>query len=161
MKKILAVFGVMLMVFALAAPLAVSASNTGDTTITGTVTGVIEVTVPGGFAMPSLVPGTSPESGAKTATVDCNNTAWELDVKGSDNGFMVDSTPTALANAMKIKGGDINDYTALTGSDQSLKTGGAGTTTINDIYFQQTVAWTDAPGSYSITVTFTGTVTTP
>ena len=129
-----------------------------STEITGTVLKAIEVSAPAGFGM-SLNPTSSPTtSPVQKATVNANHAGWTLTVVESGGDGNMSGTPGTLTNAMEIDGGDLPDYTALSGTPVTLEDGGdsvAGTTDIDDIYFQQAVEWGDAAGSYSITVTFT------
>ncbi len=93
-----------------------------------------------------------------TATVN-SNVAWTLKAhEASGDGKMAAGTDN-LTNALKVKGGDQGTYTALGGdaAPVSLETAGAtgGSQAITPITFQQDVLWTDVPGNYTITVTFT------
>lgn len=169
-KKLL--IGLLAAVALVAVTVAPVMADTGTTEITGTVPKAIEVTAPVNFEMPSLDPGTSPESAAKTATVKANHAGWQLTVKdamaaidavskdASIEGYMwtgATTTTLVLASPLDVKGGDLMSYADLT-SERTLESSGAsGTTDVDDIYFQQAVGWGDEAGDYSITVTFTAT----
>lgn len=133
-----------------------------DTQITGIVPAIMELTAPTSFDMPSLDPeSTQPvTSTAQTATIKSNQ-VWQLTVVDSDvspDGKMaLTVTPfTPLTNAMTVTGGDITSAQTLDTARTLEDSGTQGAAqTISDIKFYQTVAWTDEPGEYAITVTFT------
>jgi len=159
MKKILAIVGVLGLMAALAMPMAALAA-VGTTEVTGTVAVAIEVTAPAGAGLGSMDIGNNTLASDITVTVNCTQKNWTLGAKEAGGDGKMSGTPGTLANALKIKGGDIADYTALSGSDVLLEDSGAaaaGQTDIDDVNFQQTVVYADTAGAYSINITFTGT----
>ena len=165
MKKLLISLAIaMMLVAAMVVPAMAADTDTGDTAITGEVPEVIDVIPPDGFAMPSLDPSaTQPiSSGAKTVSVNYNGTGtWSLKIKDSKEtniGKMVkESTP--LTNPLCVKGGDITGTALALTEERTLKAAGSGSASISDLTFEQTVAWADGVGIYTITVTFTAAST--
>lgn len=156
------------LIFALATALSVTiptlaASDTGTTTITATMATAIDVTAPANFALGALVPDQATNSSAKTVTVKCNKAGWDLTVSDEritpiSKGHMDDGT-TALTNALTAKGGDQTSYAPLSSAVTLKSSGSRGSTDITDVLFQQNTVWGDdsSIGTYTITVTFTGT----
>ena len=139
----------------LAAPLAIFAQDSADTTITGTVGAALTVTAPTTINLPPLVPGTVVSSAPQSVTVTTNTAGWTLTVVESGtnpDGQMSTSGGILLNNDMMVAVGG-----GTPPSVQSVITlgGGSGSGTINSIVFSQQVAANAAPGTYSIIVTFT------
>ncbi len=65
------------------------------------------------------------------------------------------STTADLAR-FEITGGDLGGFVSLD-TKRTLKSGGSGMTHIDDIQYQYVPSWDDAPGNYSVTVTYTVT----
>ena len=161
MKRIVIILS---LIFALAISLSVTIpaladTPSGTTAITGSLATHVEISVPAGFALPELIPGQDSTSAVKTVTVNCNKANWTLAVKEDSGDGKMSDGGNILANALKIKGGDVGSYTALSGTDLKLKdaNGAKGTVAVDNIYFQQSTTWDDVAGSYAITVTFTVT----
>ena len=138
----------------------VYAATTGTSAVSGTVGEVYVVTIDDPDVAITLTPGSATNTAGVPVTATVNsNVAWTLKAhEASGDGKMSTGTDN-LSNALKIKGGDVSDYTALGGdaAPVSLETNGAtgGSQAITPITFQQQVDWTDIPGDYTITVTFT------
>ncbi len=156
-SKILSTSLALALVAILAAPLSVLAQDSANTTITGTVGAAITVTAPLTINLPPLVPGTTVSSPAQTVTVASNTAGWTLTVveSGANPDGQMSNGTTVLANAMLVDGGD-NGAPASLKTPVTLKSNGAaGGASLHDIVFSQQVAANAAPGTYSITVTFT------
>jgi hypothetical protein len=157
-RRITLGFIIYLCYFLLVSPVAVSAQATGLTTINGTVTETISITVPGTFNIGNLVPE-QVISSAQTVIVTSNTTGWSLKVKedgASPDGRMARTTDAkALTGTMEVKGGEQTGYASLA-SEVTLKSGATtSSATINDIYFRQYVSASDEAGLYTITLIFT------
>ena len=165
MKKVLVLAMALTLMAALAMPMAALAAESDTTEVSGTVAAAIEVTAPAPASLGDMVVGDNELASNITVTVNCTSLSWTLGaadkrVSPVSAGHMDDNT-TALTNALKIKGGDQGSYAALSASDVLLETSGAasaGETDISDVNFQQTVEYADQVGTYSIVITFTGTL---
>jgi hypothetical protein len=159
-KRVIAISLSLVLILLLVLPVSAQADS-GNVQILGSVSSTITVTVPGTFAMPDFVPGNNSTSSAKAVTVNTNGVHWTLKVveSGTSPDGKMSGTNGTLTNTLKVKGGDVADYTSLA-SEVTLKTGSVtGESQINNIYFQQSVASGDVAGEYSITVTFTAALT--
>jgi len=144
----------------LVAVMAVPVMAATDTTdVTGTITATIEVDAPTSANLGDMEPTVAKtlEGGDITVTVKCNVDGWTLGAKEDAGDGKMSGTPGTLTNALKIKGGALTTYTALSGTDVMITptTPVAGETAVNNVNFQQTTTWADKAGSYSITITFT------
>ena len=165
MKKVLVLAMALTLMAALAMPMAALAAESDTTEVSGTVAAAIEVTAPAPASLGDMVVGDNELASNITVTVNCTSLSWTLGaadkrVSPVSAGHM-DDTTTALTNALKIRGGDQSSYAALSGSDVLLEDTGAttaGQTDISDVNFQQTVEYADQVGTYSIVITFTGTL---
>ncbi len=166
-KTIIALTLVVAIAIALSITIPTLAANTGTdvTTITGHVKSVIEVS-PAISSIPlgDLTPGgTNPAViGSTTVTVKCN-TAWTLAAADTTTatpakGHMISGT-ASLHNALLVTVPVSGD---LTGTSLAITSGGHTSGTDTLVTFSQTPDWSDAPATadYTMTVTFTGTVTT-
>jgi hypothetical protein len=155
--KIFSVSMVLALVSILVAPAIVLAQDTATTTITGTVGAAITVTAPSNIVLPSLVPGTTVTSSRQTVTVASNTAGWTLTVveSGTNPDGQMSNGSTLLANDMLVDGGDNGAPASLESPVTLESSGAAGGASLNDIEFIQPVASNAAPGTYSITVTFT------
>jgi hypothetical protein len=155
------------LIFALAIALSASiptlAAPTDTTVVSGTVKAAIDVTSPATVSVGDLIPPSASTSADQTVTVKCNKPGWSLAAEdmtvGVNKGHMLNGG-TALINHLTIEGGDQVAYAPLSAAVPIEDGTGAvkGTTTITGITFQQTADWEDVEATYSITVTFTGTV---
>jgi hypothetical protein len=160
------------LIFALAIALSASIptlalqTDTGTTTITGTIKGNIDITANSASAtITGMDPGVPKDSSVVSVTVKSNKAGWTLDVE--ENGVTPDGkmagtlTPfPALTNELYVKGGDIAIAESILGAPQLVESGAKSVAnTIGDIYFVQTADWLDdAALTYTITVVFTATV---
>ena len=156
MRKLL--FGALVaLLVLLVLPGAVSAAGDSDTiVISGTIGDYIDVTVANSldWANPLNV-GSNEDTTAGTLTVT-SNTGWSVAAadqnSGTGTGYMLNSG-TPLANAIQIKNGETGSTYAV------LNIGTFFASTGNDstgIAVQQTVVTGDGPGTYTITIVFTG-----
>lgn len=93
------------------------------------------------------------DSTGVTVTVD-GGTAWSVTASATNGGYMMDDT-TPLVNLFQLS----NDGTNFQDMDLDFSdflTGSAGSGDDGTAYAQQLIDAADAPGSYSITLTFTG-----
>ena len=79
------------------------------------------------------------------------NRTYTLTLSAASTG-----TETADLTRFEVKGGDLTAFTPLD-SDQTMATGGAGITHIDDIQYEYIPSFDDAPGDYAVTVTYTVT----
>jgi len=157
-KRILVLGAVLALVAALVIP---TAALAGDTAVTGNPAATIDITVPGGFAMTPLTPGTTPTSSGKTITVSANKIGWLVTATDDNvavtNGKMTaysvgdalydPTTPAKLASVMGVIG---VSATGATGATVALPTGGAiltGTAAVSGqaytVTFSQPVSYLD------------------
>jgi hypothetical protein len=142
-------------------PLSAEATSTDTTTLSGTVGTSITVTSPTTIEMPSLVAGTTVTSATQSVRIDTNTTGWSLEVADTStdehDGKLSKDDGTDLSTELEIRGGDLSEYRPLS-SSQSLKSSGvSGTTSIDNIYFRQSVPINAVTGTYKITLIFTAT----
>jgi len=156
MKKRILIFGVVLvLVTVLMAPGAVLA--TGTTEVTGTVIQGYTFTAPTAIGLGSMAPSLTPYKASSTdgSLVGNNPTGYTvegIDVKGTDTGYMV-SGSDVLANQHQISNADA-DYVNADTSKKFVDTSGPTDVTVS-LYVSQEVAFTDAVGTYTITITLT------
>jgi len=160
MKKLVTAAGLAILVWSMVVSPVTLLAATGDTSILGQVPESLSITTPGTFSLAELNPGNTTTSDVKTVTITSNSSGWTLTVAesgGSKDGCMARTTDShALTYPIQVKGGDVTSYSSLANT-VTLESSGNGTTTISDIYFQQTVAASEYAGQYSITVVFTVT----
>jgi hypothetical protein len=154
------IFGALIaLLVLLVLPFAASAVDDNSIMVSGDIIdgGSIDVTVTGDVSFGVMTPGNTYTNTNAQLTVDTTYPSWV--VKASDpnpsifsNGRMVSGTDW-LSNAFLIKAGTgpfnplpVNSFVAGTAT---------GITTV-PITFQQLVAAGDPPGSYSITIEYTG-----
>ena len=159
MKRIIMCFAMAIAVAAiLLVPVGVGAgiSDSGTTTISGTVGQTMTVTVPSNFDMPPFVLGSTvnTEGSPKSVIVNTNLTSWGLTAMAHGNypGGKMKAGTISLAHPIRIKGGTMVSYADL--SDAALTTVAAGqngpqTITVN---FSQQVAANEPAGTYQIIV---------
>ena len=151
-KKILALGLVLALAAVMVIPVAVSAAGTDTATVSGTVAFSIDVTIPDTISLGTpMIVGDNP-SGAKTLHVVANGN-WKVDAADLANGGYMKDSSTPLTNKLQIS----KDNVTYSGADSAIQYTGSSTTgTDLNFYAKQTVAASDAVGSYSITITFTG-----
>jgi len=134
---------------------ALANTDSKTTTVSGTVPTSLEVTAPTAITMPSLDPAASqPISGSSvTAGIVKSNKAWTLNVSDLSNGGFMKNVSTALGSKLQINVAGQGYKNADTGD---TVIGSKGINSSISFAAQQTVAWTDDPSSYSITITFAG-----
>jgi hypothetical protein len=163
MKKILALVAVMALVAALVVPLAASA-NALPTILTGTVTlPTVTVTPPANYAWTLFKVGGnwSPDQTGSVAVAEgsANSTTWQVvaqDLSATDYGFMRDGSNNALATKFEIS--KVYADGGLTWANTGITYTGTDAGSF-DFYGYQMVTNGDAAGTYSVTITFTATVT--
>lgn len=143
---------------ALAALLAVPALALGGntTTVSGTLNATISVTAPDNINFSTFAVGTNTASSLDGDVSVTGATQWQVtakDEKTTDAGFMT-KTGGKLTNKLQISKDNSNYYTADTG----ITYNNPGENDL-DLYVNQVVTSQDPAGTYSITITFTGTVT--
>ena len=107
-------------------------------------------TIDGNLYDPETGTWTPLVSSTKNAYVFANRT-YTLTLSAASTG-----TETADLTRFEVKGGDLTAFTPLD-SDQTMATGGAGITHIDDIQYEYIPSFDDAPGDYAVTVTYTVT----
>jgi hypothetical protein len=153
------------LIFALAIALSASIPTlaaTGTTQVTGSISAVVEITVPtGAVALGDLSPNDllSPKTDTKIVTVKSNKnwtlTAADTTSPTSYKGYLTTSGGTVhLTNVLSVSApGHSGD---LTGTSLSLNSGAKTSGTPTTVTFSQTPSWDDeTEGAYTMTVTFT------
>ena len=136
-------------------------SGTDVVTITGTVNSLIEVSpATNTIALGDLTPSGSllAVNGTTTVTVKCN-AGWTLKATDTTSptagiGYMTNGSTAHLTNYLIVSGpsGTGPLATALT-----LNSGTKTASTATVVNVSQTPSWSDAPGSYTMNMTLTGT----
>jgi hypothetical protein len=164
MNKLIKGVVVLTLLAALLVPATVFADDTGTIGVTGDVPSTLTLTLPAGpIALSALTVGETKDSSAQEITVATNDPGG-LTLKVRDNiqettiGKMV-SGENVLTNPLKVKGGDIASYTALSTEAAGtvlIKTNEAAEEiTIADFSVQQQVLWDDPiDDGYSLTLYF-------
>jgi len=97
------------------------------------------------------------ETGSSTVSVDVTGgTEWTVTASASNGGYMTTGTGN-LANPFQLSNDNTN-FQAMTSNFADFLTGAAGVDGDGTAYVKQAIASTDAPGTYSITLTFTGSM---
>jgi len=97
------------------------------------------------------------ETGSSTVSVDVTGgTAWSVSASASNGGYMGTGTVN-LANPFQLSK-DGTNFQAMTSPFADFLTGAAGADGSGTAFVKQAIAASDAPGSYSITLTFTGSM---
>jgi PKD repeat protein len=95
------------------------------------------------------------ETGSRTVNVDVTGgTAWSVGASASNDGYMGTGTVN-LASPFQLSN-DGTNYQAMTSPFANFLTGAAGVDGSDTADVKQAIAAADAPGAYTITVTFTG-----
>jgi hypothetical protein len=117
--------------------------------------GVIEVlVVPASIDFGTMQAGVD-ETGSTAVTVTTTyGTTWSVDVSASDGGFMM-SGSTPLSNAFELANG-VGAFHAMSTDFTGFMTGTPDEDQTDIANVKQVIAATDAPGSYTITLTFLG-----
>ncbi len=129
--------------------------KTGTGTGLFTVYSAITVTAPSAVSLGLMAAGVA-NYGASSANgaVSTNAPAWQVtatDTKGTNTGYMVKAGPTPLTNMFNIS----TDNLSWSNANATIT---YGSLTSFPFYVKQLVAQNDAGGSYTITITFTGSV---
>jgi PKD repeat protein len=124
----------------------------GDSSIAVTVT---DASIPFG----TMAAGET-KTGSRTVNVDVTGgTAWSVTAADNDavtKGYMATATDVKLANPFQLsKTGTAGTFQDMTTNFADFLTGSAGSDGSGTAYVQQVIG-ADAPGAYSITLTFTG-----
>ena len=128
---------------------------TDSSTVSGTISDTLSITAPDSFTFASLEPGATSESNNGNIAISSNLAgSWNLKADSNSSGLM-ENGGVQLGQPLAIKGGMVSDYTSLA-SQVTLTDAGSGSSNIT-VSFSQQVTFTDAPGSYSMTVNFTVT----
>jgi PKD repeat protein len=97
------------------------------------------------------------ETGSTTVNVDVTyGTAWSVTASAANGGYMMAGT-TPLASPFQLSN-DGTNFQAMTSNFANFMTGFAGADGSGTANVKQSIAPADAPGSYSITLTFTGSM---
>ena len=140
----------------------VSLTATGpDYTVVETKTNYIQVGAatfdvsvsPSSIAFGAMTVGDQTDSTSVTVTTT-GGTAWSVDAKASNGGFMGTGSVN-LANPFQLANG-LGDFQAMTSDFVGFMTGAAGEDRTDTANVKQTIVSGDAPGDYTITLTFTG-----
>lgn len=153
MKRIVIILSLIVaLVIAFSASIPTLAANDSKpTTVSGTVPTMIEVTAPSGLTLtldPSI--GWATNTSASNGNIKSNKD-WTLTVSNSSGYMMNGSTPLYDQLRINVAGQGLKNA-----SPGDTVTGGKGASHPISFAVNQSVAWTDDPGSYSITITFAG-----
>jgi PKD repeat protein len=108
---------------------------------------------PSSIAFGAMTVGDQTDSTSVTVTTT-GGTAWSVDAKASNGGFMGTGSVN-LANPFQLANG-LGDFQAMTSDFVGFMTGAAGEDRTDTANVKQTIVSGDAPGDYTITLTFTG-----
>jgi hypothetical protein len=115
----------------------------------------ITVTAPSAISLGLMTAGSiTTSSSSANGTVDTNAASWQVianDEKGSNTGYMVNGGAAPLTNKFQISKDNVNWDDADTGITYD-------NVTSLPFYAKQEVIQSDAGGSYTITITFTGSI---
>lgn len=151
--------GLILIALLVALPGAVSAAPSDTVIVSGSIGGSIDVTAGSDIDFSSMAVGT--ETGSVSTSVTTTYTTWYLrasDASATNKGYMVRAGPVALQNPIRI-GTETNPTAVLTTNPYVVRTGTAAGTFTDTVNVAQQIVGTDAAGSYSITITLTGSTT--
>ena len=160
MKKSILTFGaVLVLVTVLAVPGVVLGADT--TVVTGTVIEGYVFEAPWAVEIGDMVPGVTWYGHTSTPGYFWGNspagyTVTGADIKATNAGYMTTGGGTPLTNKLEISDEEYIGYvTADVGITYIDSTGPASDSI--DLYVTQLVDYTDEPGEYSLTITFTVT----
>jgi hypothetical protein len=152
MKKYLLILCITLAVI-LAFPIAVSAGNT--VTVTGQIGNTFSLSVDNAtLNFPSLQTGENPLPDPTTLTITTSSESWNVDTTSTNGGYMNAGGAKNLQTPFELSL-DGSTWNTDTGSWAMISSTTPGIT-VQPVYMRQNVLTNDAEGSYSITVTFTG-----
>ena len=135
-------------------PGAVSAASSDTVVVSGDIGGYIDVAVTSeSLSLGTMVVGT-PATASTTLTVSSSYATWGVDASDATNGGYMKNGAVALTNLFQINNGGAYDDLATPFTD--FFTGSAGVGQTKPVNVQQSITAADASGTYSITVTFTG-----
>ncbi|MEW6182910.1 MAG: hypothetical protein AB1500_07000 [Bacillota bacterium] len=171
MKKVIAIFSVLLLVLGIPAT-ALAATDT--TNVTGDIAETISISTPATIALGALTVAANNTSADQTLTVYANNSSKTVSLTVCDNNQVADigkmaSGANILTDPLNVKGGDVAAYTALpevAASTITLENAGAvngatGQYQVTDFSVRQYVYWSDEQAAgYAITLLFTTGYTT-
>jgi spore coat protein U-like protein len=166
MKKRMLTLGIVLaLVAAMIIPAAVTA-DTGNTDVTGGIVGAtITITAPPAINLGMLAWGdnTGNSTGSVSVTANSRNPSqsnWQVsavDQKSPNTGYMVKSGPTPLASGMLQISPDNSSWASA--NTTITWTGNTSGTHNIPFYVKQAINQVEAAGNYSITITFTASIT--
>ena len=113
----------------------------------------ITVSAPAGFSLGTMARGAYTPSTVQHGSVDTNAPGWHITATGStSNGGHMNNGSTSLASTLQIS----KDGTWIGAEDTLTYNQGDLTGTTFDFYARQWINATDPAGTYTITITFTG-----
>ena len=163
-KRMLIVSVALALVAAMIIPATVVA-DTGTTDVMGNIVGAtITITAPSAINLGMLVWGdnTGNSTGSVNITPNSRNPSqsnWEVtavDAKTPNKGYMTKTGPVALSNMLQISPDNSNWNAANTTATWTGNTSGVHSI---PFYVKQTISAVDPAGNYSITITFTASIT--
>jgi len=162
MKKRILTFGVVLVfVTVLVVPSTVLAADT--TVISGSVQAGYAFSAPSEIELYTMFLDVPNEGSSTNGYLVGNNpagyTVTGIDAKATDTGYMTTSGGTPLGNKLEISDDEFTGYVTADVGKTWVDTSGPTSESI-DLYVSQPIEYTDAPGSYSIEITFTVTTKT-
>ena len=171
-KKILALGLVLALAAVMVIPVAVSAATSGDTTVSGEVSAVLEVTAPDAITLNSLIGASGDDTGSSSngsvTCTDANGYTLKINSNRADgkmasggnelNGVLRVSTTLTTSTGATVTNAALSDVTVTTTSNQTVGTtsapGVSGSNTFS-VSVKQAKQSTAAAGTYSLTLTFT------
>lgn len=115
----------------------------------------IDVSVtPAGISFGTMTAGVDSTNSTQVAVTTTGGTAWSVTAAANNGGYMK-SGSNQLASAFQLANGG-GTFHAMTTNFASFMTGTADEDRTDTANVKQAIAAADAPGSYSITLTFTG-----
>ena len=126
------------------------------TDVEGTITKTLCFVAPSGETI-SLTPGQETSKLATTPMSVGSNAGWTVSLAANNGGFMKTSggSGVALTNPHKVLIDAHTTKVDCSSITNPVDSGSAQAPTSIAVTYYQTTAWTDAPGVYKITLTFT------
>jgi len=121
----------------------------------GAATIAVSVT-PDAIAFGRMEAGVDSTGSADVAVTTTGGTGWSVAAEASNGGYMMAGT-NQLENPFHLANGD-GEFHPMTGEFVDFMTGAAGESRTDTARVRQAIDGADAPGDYSITLTFTGTL---
>jgi PKD repeat protein len=119
----------------------------------GAATIAVSIT-PDTIAFGTMQAGVASTGSTAVAVTTTAGTDWAVTASATNDGYMTAGT-SRLANAFQLANGD-GEFHAMTTAFADFMTGTAGEGRTDTANVQQAIEKADAPGDYSITLTFTG-----